>query len=174
MLDFQRRRRGRLTQRQSKDRYYRRISKDFSARIIGTICRRGYPWMFTRLESPWYSDGNAPACMFSNDPMILHEQAIKRIVKYLMETADRGIVYKPGATKVIEFFIDADFSGGWNQLDDKNYENMMSHTGYVINYAGWPVLLCSKIKTEIALSTTESTYIALTWYHLCFYCGSLV
>jgi hypothetical protein len=34
--------------------------------------------------------------------------------------------------------------------------------GYVINYAGCPVLWASKMQTEIALSSTEAEYIALS------------
>ena len=59
------------------------------------------------------------AC-FSNDPMLLHEHAIKPIVQYLMETAYLGIVYNPNAIKVIECFIDADFARGWNQIGSDN------------------------------------------------------
>ena len=84
---------------------------------------------------------------FNNDPMILHERQIKRIVKYLMETEDFGIVYKPDAIKGIEFFVDADVSGGWNQLDADNSENVMPRTGYVITHTGCPVLWCSKLET---------------------------
>ena len=45
---------------------------------------------------------------FSNDPMLFYEQLIKKIVEYLMKTADRGIVYKPDATKGIECLDGAD------------------------------------------------------------------
>ena len=38
----------------------------------------------------------------------------------------------------------------------------MSRTGYMILYAGCPIIWCSKLQTEIALSTTESEYIALS------------
>ena len=38
----------------------------------------------------------------------------------------------------------------------------MSRIGYVIIYAGCPVLWCSKLQTEIALSTIEAEYIALS------------
>ena len=37
----------------------------------------------------------------------------------------------------------------------------MLHTGYVIRYAGCPVLLCSKLQIEITWSRTESEYIEL-------------
>ena len=64
--------------------------------------------------------------------MISQEQAINQIVQYLIETVDRGIVYKPNATKGIECFVDADFSVGWNQIDANNAENIISRTDYVI------------------------------------------
>jgi len=38
----------------------------------------------------------------------------------------------------------------------------MSRTGYVISYANCPIIWCSKLMTEIALSTTESEYMALS------------
>ena len=38
----------------------------------------------------------------------------------------------------------------------------MSCTGYVIMYAGCSLLWCSKLQTEIASSTTEAEYIALS------------
>ena len=37
----------------------------------------------------------------------------------------------------------------------------MTRTGYVIKYANWPVLWCSKVQSKIDLSTTETDYIAL-------------
>ena len=72
-----------------------------------------------------------------------------------------GIVYKPNKYKGIECYVYADFSGGWAQSDSDNVENSMSRTGYVITYAGCPVLWCSKIQRETSLSTTEAGYIAL-------------
>ena len=99
---------------------------------------------------------------FNNQPMLSHEQAIKRIAKYLKGTSDQGIVYNPDKTKVIECYVDADFAGGWSQADANNPENVMSSTGFAIYYAGCPVLWSSKLQTEILLSTTESEYIALS------------
>ena len=49
--------------------------------------------------------------------------------------------------KNIECYVDANFSGGWDQADANNAENIMSHMGYVITYAGCPVLCCSKLQT---------------------------
>lgn len=38
----------------------------------------------------------------------------------------------------------------------------MSRNGYMIMYAGYPIFWASKLQTEIALSTTEAEYIALS------------
>ena len=99
---------------------------------------------------------------FNNQPMLSHERAIERIAKYLRGTSDRGIVYHPNKTKGIECYVDADFASGWSQADADNPENVMSRTGCTIYYSGCPVLWISKLQTEIALSTTEAEYIALS------------
>ena len=79
-----------------------------------------------------------------------------------METLKQGLIYSPDKPKGIECYVDADFAGGWSQADADNPENVMPRTGYVIYYAGCPVLWCSKLQTEIALSTAEAEYIALS------------
>jgi len=99
---------------------------------------------------------------FSILPKLSHERAINRIGKYLLGTADKGIIYKPDKSKGLECYVDADFAGGWNQADATNADAVLSRTGYVIMYAGCPLLWCSKLQTEIALSTTEAEYIALS------------
>lgn len=99
---------------------------------------------------------------FSIMPKLTHERAIYRIAKYLKGTNDKGIIIKPNKNLGLECFVDADFAGGWNQADAQNAESVMSRTGYVIMLCGCPLLWCSKLQTEIALSTTESEYIALS------------
>ena len=69
----------------------------------------------------------------------------------------RGIVYKPDPTRGIECFVDADFRD-----DAESTENVVSRTGFVIMYAGCPIIWISKLQTEIALSTAEAEYIALS------------
>ena len=94
--------------------------------------------------------------------MRTYERAMIRIVRYLYSTRDRGIIYKPNKSLGLECFVDADFAGGWNQADADNPDNVMSRTGYVIRYVGCPIGWCSKLQTEIALSTAEVEYIALS------------
>ena len=104
-----------------------------------------------------------PQCArFCSDPKASHERAVRYIGKYLLGTKSRGVKFEPDPTRGIECFVDADFAGGWNKVDSDNPENVLSRTGNVIFYAGCPVLWCSKLQTEIALSTAESEYIALS------------
>jgi hypothetical protein len=37
-----------------------------------------------------------------------------------------------------------------------------SQTGYVISYAGCPIIWFSKLQTKVVLSTTESEYVGLS------------
>ncbi len=79
------------------------------------------------------------AC-FSVNPMHLHEQAIIQIGRYLLSTKEKGMIYKPNQRKGIEMSVDADFTEGWDPDDALNADNVYSCTGYVICYAGCPVL----------------------------------
>ncbi len=94
--------------------------------------------------------------------MRTHERAMICIVRYLYTTQDTGIIYKPDKSLGLECFVDANFAGGWNQADADKPENLMSRTGYVIQYAGCPIGWSSKLQTEIALSRAEAKYIALS------------
>ena len=99
---------------------------------------------------------------FNNDPKLSHERAVKKIVRYLLDTKDKGIIFRPDLSKGLECFVDADFAGGWKDGDHDSPESVLSRTGFVIMYAGCPITWGSKLQTEIALSTTESEYIALS------------
>jgi hypothetical protein len=98
---------------------------------------------------------------FSNEPMLSHEKAIMRLGRYLLDTRKRGIIYKPDRSKGLECYVDADFSRGWTQ-DASNAENVLSRTGYVIMYTSCPIFRVSRLQTEIALSTAQAEYIALS------------
>jgi len=72
------------------------------------------------------------------------------------------MTYTLDSTKSIKVYVDADFAGGWDPGDAMNADNVYSRTGYVIWYAGCPIYWQSKLQTEIALSTAEAEYIALS------------
>ena len=59
--------------------------------------------------------------------------------------------------------MDADFVGNWHRLHaDVDPGTAKSRTGYVIMYAGCPVVWASRLQREVALSTTEAEYNALS------------
>jgi hypothetical protein len=99
---------------------------------------------------------------FSADPKLSHEQAVKRIVRYLKRTKDRGMILKPDKTRGLECHVDADFAGGFSPQYSEDASACLSRTGYVLWYAGCPLLWASKMQTTIALSTTEAEYMALS------------
>ena len=73
-----------------------------------------------------------------------------------------GVVYRYDKEKCIECSVYTVFSSRWAQADADNAENVMLRTGYVIMYAGCPVLSCSKLQMEISLIKTLAEYIALS------------
>ena len=79
----------------------------------------------------------------------------------MLDTNDKGIIFQPDTTKGLEFHVDAYFAGGWASGEHSNPEAVLSHTGFVISYAGCPIYWCRKLQTDIFLSTTEAEYVAL-------------
>jgi hypothetical protein len=100
---------------------------------------------------------------FSVAPRRLHELAVRRIVRYLKGTRDKGYILTPSTSPPnLDCFVDADFAGTWTTATSHDPSSVKSRTGYVITFASCPVLWCSKLQSEIALSTTEAEYIALS------------
>jgi len=59
--------------------------------------------------------------------------------------------------------VDADFVGNWDRVNaDVDPSTARSRTGFVVMYGGCPLVWASKLQREIALSTTEAEYNALS------------
>jgi hypothetical protein len=99
---------------------------------------------------------------FCYNPKQEHEEAVKRICRYLMKTKDKGLTLRPDKTRGLECFVDADWAGSWRHRSCNDLLSAHLRTGYVIMYAGCPIIWASKIQPLIALSTTEAEYIALS------------
>lgn len=99
---------------------------------------------------------------YSRDPRKSHEQALKRIGRYLIQTKEKGLIVKPSGTLKLECFADADYAGLWSYVDSTDPVSVRSRTGYLMTLGEVPVIWTSKLQTEIALSTMESEYIALS------------
>jgi hypothetical protein len=99
---------------------------------------------------------------FSSNPKRIHEIAVRRIVRYLKGTKEKGYILRPSTTRTLDCFVDADFAGLWSSELANDPISVKSRTGYVITFANCPILWSSKLQTEIALSTTEAEYIAMS------------
>lgn len=70
--------------------------------------------------------------------------------------------FTPDKSRGIECCVDDDFAGSWQIGDSQDPISAMSRSGYVILFAGCPVMWVSKLQCVCAQSTTESEYIALS------------
>ena len=69
----------------------------------------------------------------------------------------------PRTDNSLETYADANFAGNWNKSTaEHDISTAKSRTGFVITFAGCPILWTSKIQTQIALSTTKAKYISLS------------
>eukprot|EP00978_Attheya_sp_CCMP212_P021713 scaffold63791_cov41-Attheya_sp.AAC.1 len=100
---------------------------------------------------------------FSIDPKESHAQAIKQIGRYLMANREKGIILKPNPEMGLEDWVNADFCGAWDrQYAMGDPTTARSRSGYAIRYCGCPITWRSKLQTEVALTTTEAEYVALS------------
>jgi hypothetical protein len=77
---------------------------------------------------------------FCQDPKVEHTKAFKLSVRYLKGTHDKGIICCP-STESFNCYCDADFAGNWNpEIAEEDSITARSWTGYVVMYAGFPIL----------------------------------
>ena len=95
-------------------------------------------------------------------PKRSHKEAIKHIGRYLKGTRDKGITLKPTKDLKIDCFVDDDFAGLWGYEDDQDPTSVRSRSGFLFIVGGCVISWSTKLQTEIALSTMESEYIAMS------------
>ena len=94
-------------------------------------------------------------------PKHSHELALKSIGKYIKNTSSLGMVIKPTRELTINAYPDADFAGMYGHEKPTDPACAKSRPGFVIVFAGVPVLWQSKLQTKTANSTMEAEVIAL-------------
>ena len=101
---------------------------------------------------------------FVSNPKVEHGEAVRWLGRYLKATRDKGTIMRPIPGKDLEVFVDASFCGDWDPKEAAlDRDTARSRHGYIIKYAGCPLLWKSQLQTEIALSTTESEYTGLSY-----------
>jgi hypothetical protein len=100
---------------------------------------------------------------FVSNPRLQHVKALKWLGRYLVGSRDKGTNYSP-SNQSFDVYVDASFTGDWDPENaDWDPDTARSRIGYVILYASCcPVIWASKLQSEIALSTTESKYLAIS------------
>jgi hypothetical protein len=100
---------------------------------------------------------------YSSDPRTSHGEAVIYLIRYLKKTRDLGLRFKPDPSKGFECYCDADYSGLWNKaFAPVDPSTSKSRSGWIIFYAGCPISWASKLQSQVALSTTEAEYIAMS------------
>jgi hypothetical protein len=100
---------------------------------------------------------------YLSDPREPHGEAVLYLIRYLKKTQDLGTRFKPDRDKGFEWYCDADFSGDWNKhLAPFDPSTAISQSGWIVFYAGCLIIWVSKLQTQVALSTTEAEYIAMS------------
>ena len=92
---------------------------------------------------------------FCNNPKRIHEQAIKRIIQYLLSKKTKngscqGLLFKIDKTKSIDIYVDASFAGDWDKSWSEEPSSVFSRTRFVIYYAGCLVIWMSKLQSKLA------------------------
>ena len=72
------------------------------------------------------------------------------------------MVIKPDKELGLDLYADADFAGIFTVENPEDPVSVKSRTGWVMTLGGVPVAWSSKLQSEIALSTMEAEYIALS------------
>jgi hypothetical protein len=100
---------------------------------------------------------------YTHSPKTSHSTAVKRIVRYLLATRTKGLILSPNKEITLDMYADADFAGMWNSnADEQDPVKVKSRSGHVILLGNCPLLWASKLQTEIACSTMEAEFIALS------------
>src|ERR1044072_1830633 len=83
-----------------------------------------------------------------------HWEAVKWIMRYLMGTSDRGIMFsREQSVPLVVGFVDSNYAG---DLDDR-----MSTLGYVFTLVGGPIYWKSSVQSIVVMSTTKAEYMAV-------------
>jgi len=97
------------------------------------------------------------AARYASDPKKSHADAVKRIVRYLIGTKDKGLTLHPHG-HTFDCVVDASFADFDPETAAFDPSTSKSRTGYQVLYGDCPMVWASKLQRETCLSTTEAEY----------------
>ena len=98
---------------------------------------------------------------FTAAPRVSHATAVKTIVRYLAQTAEKGLKVKPDGTYNLLCWADADLAGMYKQEPEYDPNSAKSQYGYIITFGGVSLIWKSQLISAICLSTTHAEYVRL-------------
>ena len=98
--------------------------------------------------------GVGPVSCYMEAPMMTHLNTTKRILRYLKDTLDYGLLYSPSKDFKFVGYNDSDWV---RDMDDRK-----SNTGFVFYMGDTTFKWMSKKQPIVTLSTCESKYVAAT------------
>ena len=99
---------------------------------------------------------------FTHDPKESHATAVKRIVRYLAGTKDKGTIMKPDGTLSLNSYSDSDFAGLYKFDPVDDVSSAKSRMGFIIKLAGCPLVWKSQLISSVCLATAEAEYYSLS------------
>ena len=132
-------------------------------------CKFSYPSVIGMLQylqahsRPDITYAVSQCARYTHDPKTTHEEALERIGQYLKGTMEKGLILRPTYDNLnVDCYVDADFAGLWPHEDKMDPSCVKSRTGFAICIANYPVIWQSKLQSDIATSTMEAEYTALS------------
>ena len=77
---------------------------------------------------------------FTHCTKLSHKKAVKRIVRYLKSTKNKGLVIKPTDKLHLDVYDDTDFASLWSSEDDQDPVFVKSRTGFIITIGNVPLV----------------------------------
>ncbi|KAL7481129.1 hypothetical protein ACHAW6_006810 [Cyclotella cf. meneghiniana] len=100
---------------------------------------------------------------YSSNPKQEHGQAISYIVRYLIKSCNLGLHFNLDASKSIYCYAVTDYIGEWNKdFAELDPSTAKPRSGWFILYANCPVIWCSRLQPQVALSTMKAEFITLS------------
>ena len=89
---------------------------------------------------PYISFAVHQCARFTHNNKVSHETYVKRIYRYLQGTKDNGLVFNPSKKRMVDCYVDADFSILWGHENPQDPIFDRSRTVFVVTFSNCPLL----------------------------------
>jgi hypothetical protein len=103
-----------------------------------------------------------PSALYMSQPMRIHDEAVRRIGRYLLGTQDKGFLVQSDTHQSFECYVDAEYCGNWYPMYSGDPKAAKSRTEYVMMYCACPILSPSRLQSAYFYSIMEFKYVALS------------